>query len=382
MIDWNKENQKNNTTYIVGLIIISLLLSRTFMYFWFAYDQKSLDFNLFIQKMNIWDSGWYRTIGAELYSDQANDPVTGQAAWAFFPLYPVIIHFIYIITKIDMNYLASFFSTLLLGMAEFLGYQYIKMTRNDSRQGLLYIYFMSFGVYSFYFSVFYTESLYLFLLTCAFYFMQKGEYLKMGMAGALLSLTRNTGIFFCFVILVFWIKKYYKKPGGSIGGFVKETVCNYRLIAGTMLVPLGFFSYMVYLKYKVGDAFAFLHVQKAWWRQNVGMANVVGGQLLSQFPPGYLGICFLISVYFLTLLILKHRRPEEAVLPVITLIIASSSSLCSVPRYMVGSFTVVLAMTDEWKGCTRLNRILIGILLFVLEIICVNGWLKGSVALI
>lgn len=382
MTGWNKGKTKNDTVYIIVLILISLLLSRAFMYFWFVYDQKSWDFNLFMQKMNIWDAGWYRAIGMDLYPDHANDPVTGQAAWAFFPLYPVVVHYLYVVTKIDMNYLASFLSTLLLGMAEFMGYQYIKMTRNDSRQGLGYIYFMSFGVYSFYFSSFYTEALYLFLLTCAFYFMQKEEYLKMGMAGALLSLTRNTGIFFCFVILVFWIKKYCKQPGGSIGGFMKETVCNYRLIAGTMLVPLGFFSYMVYLKYKVGDAFAFLHVQKAWWRQDLGTVKVVAGELLDQFPPGYHAICFLISVFLLVSLILKHRRLEEATLPVITLLMASSSSLGSTPRYMAGSFTVVLALTDEWKGCSRINKILICILLFVLELICVNGWLNGSVALI
>ena len=146
MTGWNKGKTKNDTVYIIVLILISLLLSRAFMYFWFVYDQKSWDFNLFMQKMNIWDAGWYRAIGMDLYPDHANDPVTGQAAWAFFPLYPVVVHYLYVVTKIDMNYLASFLSTLLLGMAEFMGYQYIKMTRNDSRQGLGYIYFMSFFV--------------------------------------------------------------------------------------------------------------------------------------------------------------------------------------------------------------------------------------------
>lgn len=382
MAVWENKSVKNNFIYIIFVIVMGLLLSRMFMYLCFVHSHKSWDFNLFIQKMNIWDAGWYRAIGAELYLDHANDLVTGQASWAFFPLFPVIVHYIYIITKIDMNYLASFLSTMFLGIAEFMGYQYIKMTRKNEKQGFGYIYFMSFGVYSFYFSSFYTESLYLLLLTCSFYFMQRDEYIKMGMTGALLSLTRNTGIFFCFVIFVYQIKKYCSQPQGSIRGFIKETVCNYRLIAGTMLVPLGFFSYMVYLKYKVGDAFAFVHVQKAWWRQNIGTIKVVSSELLDQFPPSYLGICFLISVFLLVLLVLKHRRVEEATLPIITMVIATTSSLGSIPRYMVGSFTVILALTDEWEGCTQINKILICVLMFLLEMIFINGWLNGSVALI
>lgn len=378
----NEEKLKHHTVYIVGMIVLSLVLSRAVMYFLFVYYHKSWDFNLFIQKINIWDAGWYRKIALDLYPVCANDPVTGQASWAFFPLFPVIVHYLYRITAADIYYIASFLSTVFLGMAEFAGYQYIVMTRKSVKQGIGYIYFMSFGAYSFYFSAFYTESLYLLLLTCALYFMQKEEYLKMGIAGAFLSLTRNTGILFCFTVLVYWIKKYRDHTDGSFIGFVKETACNDKLIAGTMLIPMGFFSYMVYLKYKVGDAFAFMHVQKAWWRQNLGIWKVLGDELFHQFPPGYLGICFVISVFLLIVLIWKHKHVEEAVLPVITLSIAATSSLGSTPRYMAGSFAVVLSLTDEWKGCAKLNQLLICVMVFLFEIACMKAWLDGSVILI
>jgi len=373
---------KSDTAFAICLITVSILLSRGMMYLWFAFFHGSWEFSLFIQKINIWDAGWYRSIALELYTDHANDPVTGQAGWAFFPLFPVIVHCVYQITGIDVNYIGSFFSTVLLGMAELAGYKYIIMTRNSVKQGIGYIYFMSFGAYSFYFSALYSEALYLFLLTCAFYFMQKEHYLKMGMAGALLSLTRNTGIFFCFAILVHRIKKYRESTDRSFAGFVKETVCNDRLILGTMIVPLGFFSYMVYLKYKVGDAFAFMHVQRAWWRENIGVIRVLGGELFDRFPPGYLGVCFLLGVYLLVMLIWKHRRAEEAVLPLITLALAAASSLGSTPRYMAGSFAVVLALTDEWIGCTKWNQFFICAGMFLFETMCVNAWLDGSLLLI
>lgn len=376
-----KKNNKKDMIEIIFLIIICILLSRIIMYLVFAASHGSWDFRLFIQKMNIWDAGWYRSIAEGLYPQQANDSITGQASWAFFPLFPVAVHFVYIVTDIDVNVIASFFSTVLLGMAELAGYKYIVMTRNSAKQGIAYIYFMSFGAYSFYFSIFYTEALYLFLLTCALYFMQKGDYLKMGIAGAMLSLTRNTGIFFCFTVLVHWIKRYMQGPNRSFAGFVKETARNEELILGTMMVPFGFFSYMVYLKYRVGDAFAFMHVQKAWWRENIGVIRVLAGELFDQFPPGYLGICFLTGIYLLAKLI-WHRRAEEAVMPLITLALAAASSLGSTPRYMIGSFAVVLALTDEWLSRTKWKQLFICAGMFFFEVSCVNAWLDGSALLI
>ena len=367
---------------VIFLILLCVALSRALMYLLFGICHGSWNCGLFIQKMNIWDSGWYRMIAEGLYPTQANDALTGQASWAFFPAFPLMVHMIWKMTSIDVNYIAVVLNAFFLCMALYVGCQYIFLTRGNVRQGIGYIYFMTFGAYSFYFSIFYTESLYLFLLTCAYYFMCKGEYLKMGIAGALLSLTRNTGVFFCFVILVHWIKKYQKKQDRNIAGWIKKTVKQDTLVLGTMMVPLGFFSYMTYLKYKTGDAFAFLHVQKAWGRENVGVWKVAKDALFMEFPPSYLGIYFCIFIYLLIVLMWKNKRTEEAILPAITLSVAASSSLMSTPRYMVGSFTMILAFTDEWKECTRLNKALICVAAFIFELACVHAWLNGSSLLV
>ncbi len=363
---------------IIIFILSCVVLSRCMMYLWFRIFHGSWDFNLFIQKMNIWDAGWYQSIATGLYPRSASDTLLGQASWAFFPAYPVMVHLIWKAFAIDVNYIAVILSTIFLCVALYVGYQYIILTRNNVHQGYGYIYFMTFGAYSFYYSIFYTESLYLMLLSYAYYFMHKREYLKMGIAGALLSMTRNTGIFFCFVILAHWIKEYRREWNASIVLMVKTTAEKYRLILGTMMVPLGFFSYMLYLKFRTGDAFAFLHVQRAWLRENIGVYKIVKSALLDEFPPNYLGICFCIFVYLLIVLIWKHRRIEEAVLPIITLAVSTCSSLTSIPRYMAGSFTLALAFTDEWKNCSVLNRGLICVAIGIFELLCVNAWLQGS----
>lgn len=371
-----------NDRVIIGFIMLCIILSRVIMYLCFVVCYKTFDFNLFIQKMNTWDAGWYQNIATNLYLDCATNPMTGEASWAFFPLFPICVRFLWKITGMDIYYIASFMSTVFLGIAEFIGYKYIILTRKDVKQGLSYIYFLSFGTYSFYFSIFYTESIYLLLLTCAFYYLIKGEYLKMGIVGALLSMTRNTGVFFCFVILVFWLKDYLQKKEWNIVGFIKKTIKNYELILGTMLVPLGLFSYMLYLYFKVGDAFAFVHVQRAWGRESLGVLNVLKGALLGEFPIGYYGICLCIYIFLLGMLIFKHRHIEEAVFPIITLLVATNSSLGSTPRYMAGSFVMLLAFTDEWKGCARINKILMCIGIFIFEIIYICAWINGSTVLV
>lgn len=376
-----KSKYKDDKVIIV-FITLCIILSRIIMYILFVFCYKTLNFNSFIQKINIWDAGWYQNIATNLYFDSANNPVTGEASWAFFPLFPVCVRYVWKITGIDIYYIASFLSTIFLGIAEFVGYKYIILTRKDVKQGLGYIYFLSFGTYSFYFSIFYTESLYLLLLTSAFYYLKKGEYLKMGVIGALLSMTRNTGVFFCFVILAFWLKEYLQAKERSIAGLINETIKNYKLLLGTMLVPLGLFSYMLYLFFKVGDAFAFVHVQRAWGRESLGILNVLKGALFGEFPLGYFGICVCMYIFLLVMLIFKHKHVEEAIFPTITLLVAANSSLGSTPRYMAGSFIMLLAFTDEWKGCSRLNKIVMCIGMFIFELIYIHAWINGSTVLI
>lgn len=66
----------------------------------------------------------------------------------------------------------------------------------------------TFGAYSFYFSILYSESLYLILLLITLFALERREYLLMGLAGAFLSATRNTGIMVVFAVGVKVIMNY------------------------------------------------------------------------------------------------------------------------------------------------------------------------------
>ena len=94
------------------------------------------------------------------------------------------------------------------------------------------------------------------------------------------------------------------------------------------------------------------------------------------FPPGYLGTCVIAAAAAVCYL-LSDRRMQEAVLPALVLLIAGMSTTASIPRYMMGTFTVVLAVCRFTDRRSKIFRY--GILLFmaVLEVLMVRAWVFG-----
>ena len=131
----------------------------------------------------------------------------GAANWAFFPLYPLITGVISDVTGIASTVVGPLVSTVLFIAAVMVIFRYATLTRNRDN-AILAVTIFSFGPYSFYFSCFYTEALFLLLVACSFYYLEKKEWLAAGLCGALLSATRPTGVLIFFPLLVKMITSY------------------------------------------------------------------------------------------------------------------------------------------------------------------------------
>lgn len=370
------DNQKSikKQVSVFGFIALTVVLSRVVMYIWHGLTMGSWNYFDFITRLNIYDAGWYAEIANSGY--RVSPHGEGQAVWAFFPLFPLFIHLLHRIIPINILALASCVSTVLLTVAMAILYNYIILTRENEKLGKVLVYFYCFGVFTFYASSFYAESLYMLLLVSCYYFMKKEKYILMGICGALLSMTRNTGILFVFAILFYWIQKFCAESSDrSVKAFILCTLDNYKLILGTCLVPFGLFSFMVYLKLAVGDALAFLHVQTAWWRVNSNMLLNLRDALFAEFPPSYLGICAVVIIVLIGILLFKYRRLDEAVMPLLIFVISGNSSLGSVPRYMWGSIFVLVTFAEELVSVNRKYiRVLCYVCTFFLGLIFLNGW--------
>ena len=382
-----KLSKYNENYVIIVFIILCFFVSRLSMLIIYYLKTGSMSIPSAIEWFNYWDAGWYRTYAEGILSSPIslpNDINNGQAGYAFFPLYPVICGLVgKIFPFVSLYKIGSCLSSIFFMVSEFFAYKYLKETRDNRFSPFLYIFIMSFGPYSFYFSIMYTEALFLMLLVMCFYFMQKERYILMGICGALLSATRNVGVFFCFVLLTFWIIKCLNEHRESkfIPYFAKYTLKNSSLLLGAALIPLGLFAYMVFLKIYTGDILAFVHVQHAWGKTQDGIINVLFKELVQSFPPTFWGINMVVSMVLIGYLFYK-KRFTEAVFPFIVFVIAGMSSAASIARYMIGSFGVVLAITDYISKRSKAYRWVILSGLAAYELLLIGGWIIHSHELI
>ena len=377
----SKAGERKENRRIILFILACFALSRLIILAVTYLKTRSLNPAEAVKALNIWDATWYAEYTRGLFTDGKLllNEGTGQACWAFFPLYPLLTGLLNKILPFLTTYgTGSLLSSLCLMGSEYAAYRYIRLTRGSTRLPYLYIFLMSFGPYSFYFSIMYTEALFLLLLTLCFYYTEKQDYIKTGISGALLCATRNVGVLFCFVLLVRWIIRCRQEEQGKLKTrtFFAKSFGNPKLVLGVVMIPLGLFLYMLWLKYYIGDAFAFLHVQRAWGKALRGVLRVMYHELFAGFPPGYIGTC-IIAAAGLICYLLVNRRMAEAVFPILVLLISAMTSAISVPRYMMGTFTIMLAVCDAIDRRSKLFRYGIPLLLAGLEILIVRAWVLG-----
>lgn len=389
---------KSDDKKIIIFILITFALSRMLMYLTFYHVTGEWAFSTFLDRINIFDTAWYHhyvdsILEGSLYMDEAS----GQAVWAFFPLYPLLVAGACKITgmAISMKMIGCLISSLAFLCSQFVAYKYIVLTRKSIKIAYIYIAFMSLGIYTFYFSIMYTESLFLLLLTLSFYFLRKEEYIKMGISGMLLSATRNVGIMFVFVVLCYCVKRFWihQTEGASsvsaeekglkhtvdvwekVKEFVITNLSNEKLVLGTCMIPMGLFLYMLFLHYALGDGLAFVHVQRAWGRINYGTWHAVKEAVISTFPPDYLGLMFMGFFILIVVAVINNKNYEEMIFAFIVMILATSSNLQSIPRYMIGCFVVVLAFADELEKRSNITKILVFVLSMLAEYVLMREWL-------
>ena len=377
----SKEDDKRVLVFICFMFFVS----RLFMYFTFHRVTGEWNFTTFLDRFNVFDTAWYHhyvdsILNAQWYVNEEN----GQAVWAFFPLYPMLVAFVYRLTActISMKLIGCLISSCAFLVSQYVAYKYICLTRKNTKIAYYYIAFMSLGLYSFYFSIMYTESLFILLLTLSFYYLKKEEYIKMGIAGLLLSATRNTGVMFVFVVLVYCTKQYIIKQDKNktivfrVKDFISTHLQNEKLVLGTCMIPLGLFSYMLVLYKTLGDGLAFVHVQRAWGRVNLGTWHAVKEAVVSIFPPDYLGVMFIGFLCLIIISMINNKTYDELIYALIVMVLATSSNLQSIPRYMIGCFVVVLAFADEFHKRSVITKIMVAVLVIGFELILMREWLN------
>jgi Gpi18-like mannosyltransferase len=209
-----------------------------------------------------WDSNHYQIIANSGYV-YAN----GKGNIAFFPLFPLILHFL-------MNIGLPFeVAGVLINNLAFLGFLYIlyfwvqeHQNRSIARWTVAIAAWFPASMFA---GVIYTEGLYLLLSTAALRSFDRNKYAQTALWGALATATRPTGIALIpAFILSAW--KQRKPPIAYIAAFATAT---------------GIVIFSIYCFIQYGDPLAFIQAQKGW-RTELGFTWQPWWKMLMQIIIG------------------------------------------------------------------------------------------------
>lgn len=292
-----------------------------------------------------WDCGWYHGLVLEGYH---RVPVgigaeDGKANWAFFPLFPLAARLGMAVTGLGFQWSAQLLNNLafLAALPLLLAYARLWLPREDA---LFVVALLAFSPYSLYFSVPYTEALYLLAMLAGLLAARQDRWLLAGVCAAALSATRNLGVF--LVLPLAWLA-WQRFGWRSLLRFAPGTERCWLALA---CCGAGIAAYMFFLQHWMGDAQAFRHVQAAWGGEPMNPLSRIAAGLRSD--SGYDRYCAVAGVLGLAgaaWLAWRGFVPEALVLLVGTLVPASVR-LTSLPRYVLTLFPVYLAAGMVLRG--------------------------------
>lgn len=369
---------------LVLLLPVLFMLSGTLIRFLaFRYAQPDTDWTQYFDALCRWDCTWYIRMAETGYDTFPVPSRVSAGNWAFFPFYPMLVGVIGKFIPLPTIVLASLISMVtayaaIIAAWPLLGRNIMAYT--------LYAAFMLSGPVSFYFTTFFTEVMFVLLTTLVFRFLARSDYLGAAGASALLSGTRIVGVFASLSIGVKALMDYRRDKGtwrGIIGGLLGQP----KLMLAIFISPLGFFIYVAFLNYWIGDGLAFSHTQRAWGRMIDNPATYLWEGLVNWPDDGailsnsqILALAAVTGLVATAVLALRKQWPA-VVFCLFCIIIPLAAGLASMLRFMAGMAPVTItAATILGK-----NRIVFAISLITLLIgawFVTLAWLGGNIALV
>lgn len=303
--------------------------------------------------------------------------------FAYFPLYPALIHLFNFFVDIPAIYIGIFISFISLLLAMIIIYKITKIDFNNriSNMTLLLI---SFFPLSFFYHAVYPDALFLLLSSLSFYNARRGRWLLAGLFGSLTVLTRLSGLALIPALLAEWFlqnKEVLKSKKIILISFWRK---NFNTLA---LIFLGFIGYLLYLEVIFGD---FLLFQKSMiaWRQNefIFPLQVIVRyfKILLQVDKGlleyWIALLEFIStiLYFLlTLFVVRKIRISYAIFMFFVFLLPTfTGTFAGMPRYILHTFPAFIGLAFLLNNYQRL-KILVIIIFLILGFLFTGLFTRG-----
>jgi hypothetical protein len=330
-----------------------------------------------------WDSQWYVQIARDGYWYQP----LAQSNVAFFPLYPLTVRLLAPLTGGNLVLAGFLLSNFYLLCALVFLYQLAALELHDKAAAGRTVFYLAFFPTAFFLSAVYTESLFLCLSIATIYFARRQRWVLAAVAGLLAAATRNLGVVLWLLVLWEWLRHHgwrlarihRKETWRSLWRGIRADWVDLLIICA---IPLGLLLYLAFLQVYFGRPTAFVEVQAAWGRQNIGPVAVVTRELaaLRDFTINKSNLSRLLNLSaFLAVLgmvpfIWRRLGEGYALYVLVLLLVPAASALQSMIRYVLPMFPVFIVL-GAWGRFPAVDRTLLGtfaLLLGVLTAIYVN----------
>ncbi len=390
---WQTHPRAATLAFVLGLSALRLL----------AYGLLARGFGGLSHALCNYDCAWYEHTAQAGYDLAPHgDLYANTANWAFFPLYPLLLA---VASAIAPPAAGMTWAGILLSTACFAGFAgfgalYLQATEAAAEAEVppqlaaqvsvpvAWLCLVSLWPGDLYFAFPYSEALYAMLLTGSLLALTRQRAVEAAGWSAALSATRPPGLLMAPVIIADRLRCLMRLYRSGMLRAAPATTLGHVLLP-VALAPLGLFAFMAYLRWHMGDGLAFVHVQTAWNRHAMapwtvlwdGLAANDWGRILGTPARESLSIeaAFGVAGLILAARQLLQRRYAEAWLIGAAILLAGSSGLQSMPRFVLTNPVVILALYRlATAGATRRRLILIGLALGLVQLVFVLAWFIGA----
>ena len=256
--------------------------------------------------LTAWDSLWYREIALHGYPAQLPlfpDGDVSYNAWAFFPVYPAVVHGLMTVTGLTFEWAGPLVSVVAGGAAVFALHRVVRL-RFGMRAAWWASVFFAFGPMAWLLQLAYAESLFLFFVFCALAAMMRRRYVLMLPFAVLASFTHPGALALGAALVIKAVVRLARR----------QPIRWQHWAAGAgviVVVVTAGLAWPIIAAGVTGDPSAYFDTEFAWWQ------DFIGRTLLIPFSPAFLlfhralgiGGIVLVAVVLVAFVVVMVTRP-------------------------------------------------------------------------
>jgi hypothetical protein len=303
-----------------------------------------------------WDAGWYYSIAEGGYY---TGYLHGQANQVFFPLYPILIAIVQRCTHLPAVAVGVSMSLIAFVASLIIFYDLVAVRYGEPIARWATV-LLAFNPFALFFSLMYTESLFLLLSLLVFWLIQKNQWWWAALVAGVATATRASGVFLGLIVVAQWAWSQQEQRNHASKRFTQLS----EFAALTILSLSGLVLFCTYLQYHNHDALAFVHLQRYWGRPGISNLlpewNNVTAQI-REHVKGYFDLLPYILWYGATfigiiggILLIKQRDYWFALYVALSLLLPlSSGTVGSMDRYVMVLFPLYIAFARALRQRER-----------------------------